>query len=207
MSDNGYGRDSQRAPALSVEDRERIRAEEAFRVQARAEAEAAARVAAKTPQPKVRPPVPPNPEAVRRAALSPEARAREDRRNRIALIVFGIVMAPVAFVIIRANMDAGPRVSAAEREAQRAAQALSLSGQDPYTVREFCLTSVREKLKSPSSARFEEPTQPTWNGSQWTWASYVDAQNSFGAQIRSTFTCEVFGTDMNDARVRTLLLN
>lgn len=207
MSDDGYGRDSRRAPTLSAEDQERIRAEEAFRVQARAEAEAAARVAAKTPQPKVRPPIPPNPEAVRRAALSPEARAREDRRNRIALTVFGIVMTPVAVVILWSVLDSRPKISAADRAAQRAARELSLSGQDPFVVREYCLTSVREKLKSPSSARFEEPTQPAWNGSQWTWASYVDAQNSFGAQIRSTFTCEVFGTDMNDARVRTLLLN
>jgi hypothetical protein len=57
-----------------------------------------------------------------------------------------------------------------------------------------CKEYVKEHLKAPSTADFqsfwERDVQDLGN---WRYrvSSHVDAQNSFGAQIRTTFTCEV----------------
>jgi hypothetical protein len=47
---------------------------------------------------------------------------------------------------------------------------------------------VKAHLKSPSSAKFEASTvRATQKGCDWTVTGEVDAQNSFGASLRSTF--------------------
>jgi hypothetical protein len=57
-----------------------------------------------------------------------------------------------------------------------------------------CKEYVKEHLKAPSTSDFQSflgrNVQDLGN---WRYrvGSYVDAQNSFGAQIRTTFTCEV----------------
>ena len=54
---------------------------------------------------------------------------------------------------------------------------------------------VREELKAPSTAEFPDWTesncQATQSGNTWTVRSFVDAENSFGAQIRSDYTAEM----------------
>lgn len=51
---------------------------------------------------------------------------------------------------------------------------------------------VEDRLKSPSTAKFpqhsDETVVPLGNG-QFLVSGYVDAQNSFGATVRSDFTC------------------
>ena len=53
---------------------------------------------------------------------------------------------------------------------------------------------VSSYLKSPSSAEFPSPTfhldeySVSRDGDTWYVSSYVDAQNSFGATIRTNFT-------------------
>lgn len=96
---------------------------------------------------------------------------------------------------------------ALKQDAPAAQAPQTVAGQDPYTVREFCLTDLRKKLKAPATARFEDKGAPAWNGQRWSWASYVDAENSFGANLRTSFTCEVYGSSMDDAMVRTSLLS
>jgi hypothetical protein len=60
-----------------------------------------------------------------------------------------------------------------------------------------CTRAVAERLKAPSTARFHGPTA-SWHdqakGTGWI-RGQVDAQNSFGAMLRSTFEC---GLQRND---------
>ncbi|WP_272977110.1 hypothetical protein [Deinococcus geothermalis] len=206
---------------LTEEEKARLRAEAEARYREEVEAELRQRQGAPSAAPEEGPPgaAPAKPksagqiaaekEAARRAALTPEERAREDRKNRIGCLVFTIVMIPVALIILRSCGGAYLQSRAAEK-AQReaaAARALTLEGQDPYLIREACLTSVRNKLKSPTSAKFYDDALPSYSGSAWNWSSYVDAQNSFGAMIRTPFLCTVTGTTADDARVQTVLLD
>jgi hypothetical protein len=54
---------------------------------------------------------------------------------------------------------------------------------------------VRDELKAPSTAEFPDWTesncQATQSGNVWTVRSFVDAENSFGAQVRSDYTAEM----------------
>ena len=65
-----------------------------------------------------------------------------------------------------------------------------------------CKNAVSEKLKAPKTAEFSsfndtEITQRINDyikddvvRAKWTVSGYVDSQNSFGAHLRSTFTCK-----------------
>ena len=62
---------------------------------------------------------------------------------------------------------------------------------DAYLV---CQDFVSEGLKAPSTAEFASMSNSTINntsGDYWSVSSYVDAQNSFGAMIRTHFVCEL----------------
>lgn len=223
--------ENQRRPVgrhtLTDADRQRIReeAEAAYR----AEVEAQLRTTApevppvEVPAPGVTPSAPaekPKPEwmvraeeqqardAARRAALTPEQRQREDRRNSVITWVTAGVIGVTGIIVFQACGQQFAQDRAAKRNArdQAAAAALTVAGQEPYLIREVCLDAVRGKLKAPSSARFEDREVPMLSGGQWNWVSYVDAQNSFGAQIRSNFTCEVFGDSWAEAKVRAVIL-
>ena len=55
-----------------------------------------------------------------------------------------------------------------------------------------CRLAVKDQLKAPASAEFS-PVAYDWleeAGTGYRWAGTVDAQNSFGASIRTAFTCE-----------------
>lgn len=59
-----------------------------------------------------------------------------------------------------------------------------------------CKDFVQDKLKSPSTAEFQSASsakimRPYPDQQKYTVLSYVDAQNSFGAKIRTRFICEV----------------
>lgn len=53
-----------------------------------------------------------------------------------------------------------------------------------------CQDFVKGRLKSPASADFSKVNH-TSSGSSTTVAGAVDSQNSFGANIRSNFTCKL----------------
>jgi hypothetical protein len=68
------------------------------------------------------------------------------------------------------------------------------SGPDEISAYVMCQDFVEDRLKAPSSADF--PQLSDWTAAktgpdQWRIRSYVDAENSFGATIRSHFVCEV----------------
>lgn len=52
-----------------------------------------------------------------------------------------------------------------------------------------CEDWVRDQLKAPATAKFSGTTS-TGSG-PWTVTGSVDAENSFGANLRNTWTCEV----------------
>ena len=79
----------------------------------------------------------------------------------------------------------------------------ALADQEPSLIRESCLDSVRAQLKAPSTAEFHDTRRPVWDGSQWLWYSNVDAQNGFGAMIRTNFNCTVSGTTLDDGKVQS----
>jgi hypothetical protein len=57
-------------------------------------------------------------------------------------------------------------------------------------VLEACRDAVRDELKAPATADFSEETaEETSTAFTWAAAGAVDAENSFGAKIRSRWVC------------------
>jgi hypothetical protein len=54
-----------------------------------------------------------------------------------------------------------------------------------------CENIVERQLKAPSTAKFSKYRESTYTPSSTggTYRGYVDAENSFGAMLRSEFTC------------------
>ena len=57
-------------------------------------------------------------------------------------------------------------------------------------ARSMCEQFVSDRLKSPATAEFQIRTA-VLEGSTWTVSGFVDSQNSYGALIRSEFTCSM----------------
>jgi len=60
----------------------------------------------------------------------------------------------------------------------------------------ICQEFVKDRLKAPATATFPyvhppETTITTLGSGAYRVSSYVDAQNGFGAKIRTSYTCEV----------------
>jgi hypothetical protein len=53
-----------------------------------------------------------------------------------------------------------------------------------------CRGMVEDKLKAPSTADFSNESV-SGSGTSWNVAGLVDSQNSFGAKIRSSYTCSL----------------
>lgn len=70
----------------------------------------------------------------------------------------------------------------------------------------LCQEKVKEILKSPSTAKFPNYTEWGWKQEMniFTVQGYVDAQNSFGAETRSTFQ---FVIDMNTDTIQSFIFD
>lgn len=68
------------------------------------------------------------------------------------------------------------------------------------TAQAGCQGFVERRLKAPDGADFSAWSAVPGPGSTWTVSGTVDAENSFGAKIRSSFRCE-----MRDAGDRWVL--
>lgn len=66
-------------------------------------------------------------------------------------------------------------------------------GPDDIEAYVMCQQFVEDRLKAPATAGFPLSSEATITGgpSTWTVRSHVDAENSFGAQVRTQFTCRV----------------
>jgi len=99
------------------------------------------------------------------APASPPAK----RRGGIGcLVVIGLFAAVIA-VFVTIGATAGPNL---EISAQIA-----------------CENLVSDQLKSPATAEYND--KAVGKGSRWTVTGTVDAQNGFGAMLRSSFQCVV----------------
>lgn len=58
----------------------------------------------------------------------------------------------------------------------------------------ICRTFVKRQLKSPSTAGFSSE-RATNDGATWTVTGSVDAENSFGAKLRTAYVCTVRPAD------------
>ena len=73
-----------------------------------------------------------------------------------------------------------------------------MSEEDKFKVLYFAQQEVKRQLKSPSSARFAPTSQSTIvnkGRGKYGVISYVDADNAYGANLRSKFFCEVIFKD------------
>lgn len=85
---------------------------------------------------------------------------------------------------------------------------------DDYTVsldelnkyQNLCQEKVKEVLKSPSTAKFPNYTEWGWKQEMnlFTVQGYVDAQNGFGAEVRSTFQ---FIIDMDTDTIQSFIFD
>jgi hypothetical protein len=108
---------------------------------------------------------------------------------RLALFLFRRLSTPLKVVVVGALLllvlgivsaiVAPPKQQPTERIA------------NPYTVWRICRERVSAELKAPSTADFPSYSEQaiSHSGALWTVNSYVDAQNSFGAKLRTRYTC------------------
>lgn len=72
---------------------------------------------------------------------------------------------------------------------------------DEATIAVLCENRVKDQLKAPSTADFPSLMRSVRYSSGRrvaTLSSYVDAENSFGAKVRTNFTCRVERKETND---------
>lgn len=62
-----------------------------------------------------------------------------------------------------------------------------------FTAQVMCEEFVKDKLKAPSTADFSEQEHVA-EGKGWRVTGSVDSENSFGAKIRSSYTCVLENT-------------
>lgn len=71
----------------------------------------------------------------------------------------------------------------------------SVASVDDYDACWMAQKFVKDQLKAPSTANFAPCREPdsvvTGNGRVWQVDSWVDAQNGFGAQLRTDFTARL----------------
>lgn len=62
-------------------------------------------------------------------------------------------------------------------------------------ARVACHAQVESRLKAPSTAEINDADEAGGPQGPWTFRGTVDAENSFGAKIRSGWTCRIARTD------------
>jgi hypothetical protein len=159
---------------LSDEDKARIKAEEEYRAQLRADLEAdkALKRAAQSP----------NLEASKAALRDPpksQPAASSTSTGCLGFFILSIVV--IVVVVFLVNLGGGNQSSEQD-------------GYDEYDFTSQCQDLMRDQLKAPSTASFPNSyelaneVRKTAKG-DFAWSSFVDAENSFGAKIRSAFVC------------------
>lgn len=109
-------------------------------------------------------------------------------------------VAIVAHLVLDSTPEAKARREAAAAEAARqAALPAYLKGSESDRHYEACVIAqhyVKAYLKAPSTAKFESclDARGRQDGSGYTVQTSVDAQNSFGAMLRSTYQGKLSGT-------------
>lgn len=82
---------------------------------------------------------------------------------------------------------------------------------DKYGAWYVCTQQITGQLKAPSTAKFPRVTDTgviatTVDNQKWAITGFVDAQNGFGAMMRSAFVCEATHTSGTNWSVRATLV-
>ncbi|GAA2182123.1 hypothetical protein GCM10009785_19950 [Brooklawnia cerclae] len=97
--------------------------------------------------------------------------------NRIFLIsLFGVLV--LAAIIVFAVTSSKPKSVGDRQDDARAAAIVA------------CRDAIKDQLKAPRTAEFDDESV-LWSGSEARVSGAVDAQNSFGALIRTQWSCTV----------------
>lgn len=62
-----------------------------------------------------------------------------------------------------------------------------------------CKNFVKDNIKSPSTAKFTSPMTTELGNDSFEVVAYVDAENSFGANVRNLFVCKIRYVGGDDA--------
>ncbi len=81
-------------------------------------------------------------------------------------------------------------------------------GHDETWARAEVHSIVSSHLKAPSTAKFPWPDEEkvSRSGDTWTVSGWVDAQNSFGAMIRSNYVVKITSTSENTYKIVSCLI-
>ena len=122
----------------------------------------------------------------------------------MALVVVVGVGAEVPWGVYLAHRQAAKDAASSGSGANSTSSACSIScsgdsGDVPsqaFGAFDVCKQFVSDRLKAPNGATWRDPigNQVVYSGSgdgPWTVNASVDSQNSFGADLRSTYTCTV----------------
>lgn len=75
-------------------------------------------------------------------------------------------------------------------------------------AQQLCKTRISSQLKSPSTAKFDYEVQiRSTDPNDYRILTQVDAQNSFGAVMRETYTCDLMWSPSSESWRITSLTN
>src|SRR5690348_2116054 len=112
--------------------------------------------------------------------------------NKVLIVIGLLIVLVVAVGVLAARIPRAPRAAGGSTDAGEPAAVVA----NPVTAWRICQDRVRERLKAPSTADFPayDPAAVSSSGATiavYRIASYVDADNAFGAHIRTRYECAV----------------
>lgn len=135
-------------------------------------------------------------------------KAKEKRTGRIVALITILVFILAMVIAWAAAGDFTPTPSTAQSSSSSVNNSKDDFDHDKFDAFVVAKKVVEDKLKSPSTAKFCDTRDATISLSDNTWTvnGWVDAQNSFGATIRNTFTVKITFTNSNRYSVETCLI-
>ncbi|WP_261665494.1 hypothetical protein [Deinococcus sp. Marseille-Q6407] len=139
------------------------------------------------------------------ATMSPEERAASQQAQSTQQTT---ERQPAADSTQAAADTAAQKAEAEKEKAAKEAEKNKLPNMNKFEVIVDCEESLKNKLKAPSTAKFQTGDDPVWldGESAWTYMATVDSQNSFGAMLRSKWGCVIKGTTKDDATIKTTVI-
>ncbi len=136
----------------------------------------------------------------------------DEHSNLVKSNKFNVTVNLTEEQIAEVNAKAAEETAKAERELQEKRN--TISSTESITIKDYCKEIIDNILKAPSTAEYPGSWLNPLDG--WEMAkrnnlvtvkSYVDAQNSFGAMIRSEFIIQIQMQDDGSGRATYIQLN
>ena len=124
--------------------------------------------------------------------------AEENKYSNRSIVFLAILFLLVAYLIPKSE---GKKVTESNEQKPRSHY--------KNEARIYSEQYVLRKLKAPSTAEFGESDAGVnqIDNNTFTVFNYVDAQNSFGAKLRITYSCEITFVGDDDIRCDNLIIN